>query len=174
MKTSRTLSLVAGIAAFLIMRIASLAAASLDDPFANYEPEATIDLASEDGVRTVKGEWRYSDTKIVEVDFKAPGSDGQPGSKPNKAYDFSPHAGAVDFDDSKWEVIRPATLDQRRSAGRLAFNWYRIKITVPERIGDFDPAGSTLVLATSVDDYAEIWVDGEIPRAMSASTIAST
>ena len=164
MKTSRSFFLVTGIAGFLMMR-AWLAAASLDEAFANHKPQATIDLASEDGVRIVKGEWRYSDTKIIEVDFTAAAANGQPGSKPNKAYDFSPHAGAVDFDASHWEVIHPATLDQRRSAGRLAFNWYRITITVPERVGDFNPAGSTLVFATSVDDYAEIWVDGEIPRA---------
>ena len=31
--------------------------------------DATIDLGSADGVKTVKGEWRYSDTKIVEADF---------------------------------------------------------------------------------------------------------
>jgi gluconolactonase len=71
--------------------------------------------------------------------------------------------------DSKWEVIDPTTLDKRRSAGRLALNWYRIKITVPERVGNFDPAGSTLVFATSTDDYAEIWVDGELPRAAGQS-----
>jgi len=80
-----------------------------------------------------------------------------------------PHAGRADFDDSKWEVIDPATLDQRRSAGKLAFNWYRIKITVPERVANFDPTGSTVVFTTSLDDYAEIWVDGEIPRAAGQS-----
>ncbi|HEY2922766.1 MAG TPA: SMP-30/gluconolactonase/LRE family protein [Candidatus Binatia bacterium] len=140
-------------------------AASLDDLLAKRKPEATIDLASRDGVRLIKGDWHYSDTKILEIDFKAPGVDGQPGTVPNKAYDFTPHAGRADFDDSKWKVIDPTTLDKRRSAGKLAFNWYRINITVPERVGPFDPTGSTLVFSTSLDDYAEIWVDGEIPRA---------
>ena len=88
---------------------------------------------------------------------------------PNRAYDFTPHAGRADFDDSKWEVIDPTTLDKRRSAGKLAFNWYRLKITVPERIGTFDPTGSTLVFSTSLDDYAEVWVDSEIPRAAGQS-----
>src|SRR5438046_9874089 len=67
------------------------------------------------------------------------------------------------------EVIDPTTLDKRRSAVKLAFNWYRIKITVPERIGNFTPAGSTVVFTTSLDDYAEIWVDGELPRAAGQS-----
>src|SRR5829696_7596599 len=33
------------------------------------KPDAMIDLATDDGLRSVKGEWRYSDTKIVEVDL---------------------------------------------------------------------------------------------------------
>ena len=36
-------------------------------------PDAAIDLATKDGVDLVKGQWRYSDTKIIEVDFKAAG-----------------------------------------------------------------------------------------------------
>ena len=144
-------------------------AASLDETLAKRKPEATINLATQDGVQLVRGEWRYSDVKIVEVDFKVAGLEGQPGNAPNRAYDITPHAGRADFDDSKWEVIEPATLDKRRTNGRLAFNWYRIKITVPESIGTFNPAGSTVVFATSLDDYAEIWVGGELPRAAGQS-----
>lgn len=133
------------------------------------QPGAVIDLATTEGVKMVKGEWRYSDTKIIEVDFKAPGPDNQPTGKAIKTYDYTPHAGASDFDDSKWEVLDPTTLNRRRSTGRICFNWYRIKITVPEKVGDFDPSGSTLVFGTSLDDYAEIWVDGELPRALGQS-----
>ncbi|HEX2230539.1 MAG TPA: SMP-30/gluconolactonase/LRE family protein [Candidatus Binatia bacterium] len=139
-------------------------AGTLDDVLSQRKPEAIIDLATRKGTELVRGEWRYSDVKIVEVDFTAPGPDGQPGNNPNKAYDFTPRAGRADFDDSEWEVIDPTGLATRRSAGKLAFNWYRIKITVPERVGSFDPTGSTLVFTASVDDYAEVWVDGEIPR----------
>jgi len=133
------------------------------------KPDATIDLGSLEGVHAVKGEWRYSDTKIVEADFRGPGADKQPTGAPVKTYDYTPHAGGADFDDSKWEVISPATLDQRRGNGRLGFNWYRIKLTIPDRIGDFDPIGTTAVFETSLDDYAEIWVDGELSRALGQS-----
>src|SRR5262249_32652494 len=88
---------------------------------------------------------------------------------PNKAYDYAPHAGGSDFDDSKWEAIQPTTLDARRGNGRLCFNWYRINITIPTRVGDVDLAGATAVFQTSLDDYAEIWVDGELPRALGQS-----
>lgn len=128
------------------------------------KPEATIDLATDEGAKLVKGEWRYSDTKIIEVDFKGPGADKQPTGTPNKTYDYTPKAGPADFDDSKWEVIRASSLDARRSTGRICFNWYRIKLTIPERAGDFDPTGSTVVFQTALDDYAEVWVDGEISR----------
>src|SRR5262249_12510323 len=143
---------------------APLAAQTDADP-PNGPPAATIDLATDSGVQMIKGTWRYSDTKIIETDFRAPGPDKQPTGAAIKTYDYTPHAGAADFDDSQWPSIAPTTLDQRRSTGRLCFNWYRIKITVPERVGTYDPRGATVVFETSVDDYAEVWVDGELKRA---------
>jgi gluconolactonase len=167
--TAEQVGLAIMLAALLVFAATFADARSLDDMLAKRKPDAAIDLATKAGVQLVKGDWRYSDTKIIEIDFSEPGPDGQPGSTPNKAHDFTPHAGRADFDDSRWEVIDPTTLDKRRSAGKLAFNWYRIKITVPERVGTFDPASSTLVFSTSLDDYAEIWVDSEIPRAAGQS-----
>jgi hypothetical protein len=61
-------------------------------------------------------------------------------------------------------VIAPETLSERRSPGKLCFNWYRLKFTVPKEIRGIDLTGSTIVLETALDDYAEIWVDGEIPH----------
>lgn len=132
-------------------------------------PDATIDLATDVGVKLVKGQWRYSDTKIVEADFRSPGPEGQPTGGPVKTYDYTPHAGGTNFDDSAWESIGATTLEQRRGQGRLGFNWYRIGLTVPDKIGDFDPGGSTAVFETSIDDYAEIWIDGELTRALGQS-----
>ena len=117
-------------------------------------------------MQSVGGEWRYSDAHVVEVDFRSPGADGQPTGAPVKTYECTPKAGRADFDDSSWERIEPTTLNARRGSGRMCFNWYRIRVTVPERIGGFDPTGATLVFETAVDDYAEIWVDGELARAL--------
>lgn len=128
------------------------------------DPLVTVDLTSTEGVKLVRGEWRYSDTRIIEVDFKAAGADGQPTGGAIKTYDYQPHAGGTDFDDSGWESLDPSSLSKRRGNGRISFNWYRINIQIPERVGDFDPAGTTAVFETSLDDYAEIWVDGELPR----------
>jgi gluconolactonase len=135
----------------------------------NTRPEAAIDLATDAGVQSVRGQWRYSDTRIVEVDFKSAGSDNQPTGAPVKTYDYAPHAGGADFDDSAWETIEPTTLVKRRGNGRLSFNWYRIKLTIPDRVGNFDPTGALAVFETSLDDYAEVWVDGELSRALGQS-----
>jgi gluconolactonase len=129
-------------------------------------PAASIDLSSREGVALVKGQWRYSDTRIVEVEYKGPGDDGQPTGAPVQTYDYLPKAGAADYDDSRWQIVDAITLSQRRGTGRLSFNWYRIALTIPERINGYDPTGSTVVFETSLDDYAEIWVDGELPRAL--------
>jgi gluconolactonase len=127
--------------------------------------DASIDLATDEGVKAVNGQWRYHDTVIVSTNFFEAGRDGQPGVKPTQTYDYEPHAGGAEFDDSQWQTIAPNTLDTRRGHGRLSFNWYRVTITVPNHIGGFDPTGSTAVFETSIDDYAEIWVDGELTRA---------
>jgi len=133
------------------------------------KPDAVIDLATREGVEVVKGQWRYSDTKIIPVDFKAAGPDKQPTGKPIKTYDFTPHAGGMDFDDSKWEILDPTTLEARRSTGRLCFNWYRINVTIPSSVNDVGIAGATAVFETSIDDYSEIWVDGELSRTLGQS-----
>ena len=55
---------------------------------------------------------------------------------------------------------------RRLAHGRVCFNWYRIAVTIPERVGDLDPSGSTVVFEVAIDDYAEVWVNGELPHAL--------
>jgi len=112
-----------------------------------------IDLRTKEGVTAVKGQWKYHDVKIVEVDGKGP--DG----KPNKTYNIEPRAEKADFDDSQWEAIAPESLKDRRSTGQVCFCWYRIKITIPP-----GAEGKAVFFQTTVDDYGEIWVDGRLPR----------
>jgi hypothetical protein len=100
-----------GVLLFLAGR--AFAETNADAP--SSKPDAVIDLATKEGVDLVKGQWRYSDTKIIQVDFKAAGADNQPTGKSIKTYDFAPHAGGADFDDSKWEAIEPPTLEARRT-----------------------------------------------------------
>jgi gluconolactonase len=134
------------------------------EDLASAAPPASVDLTTQAGVELVRGAWRYSDVEIVPTQHRAPDMNGQPTGAPVPAWDYQPHAGGREFDDSAWETLDPAMLKARRGHGRLSFNWYRLAITIPERVGTFDPSGSTVELETSLDDYAEIWVDGELPR----------
>jgi len=126
-------------------------------------PAAVVDLRTDDGARLVQAQWRYSDVGIVTVEHHDPGSDLRATGAPNRTNDITPQAQGADFDDSGWEAIAPAALEQRRSHGRLAFNWYRTRVTLPEKVGDLDVSGSTVLLELVLDDYAEIWVDGKLP-----------
>jgi len=160
MKARLIISVVAAIV--LLCGISARAQSIQDPPFGR--PDAVIDLATREGAGSVKAQWRYSDTRIIEVESRSPGADLKPSGAPIKTYDYTPHAGAADFNDSKWEVIDPTTLDARRSTGKLCFNWYRIAVTIPEKIGGFDPTGSTVAFEVVIDDYSEVWVDGKLPR----------
>jgi len=120
-----------------------------------------IDLSTKDGVAAVKGEWKYHDVRIVEVEGKAP--DG----RPNRTYNIEPRgdqASRPDYDDSRWEAIGPESIKSRRSTGQVCFCWYRIKITIPP-----EAAGKAVFFRTTVDDYGEVWVDGKLPRTVGKS-----
>lgn len=134
------------------------------DEIPGGKPETSIDLTTVEGAKTVKGIWKYSDTRIIETDFRAAGADNQPTGTAVKTYDYTPKAGSADFDDSEWETVPANELNKRRGNGRISFNWYRINITIPEIVNGFETRGATLVFQTALDDYAEIWVDGEISR----------
>ena len=137
-------------------------------------PDAVVDLQADEGAALVGGQWRYSDARVEEIDFvelagpSAPDPLG-PGTVPNRTYDVVPHAQAVDFDDSAWERLAPADTMRRLSTGRVCFNWYRIDVTIPDRVGTRDPTGTTAVFEIVIDDYAEVWVDGALPLALGQS-----
>ena len=129
-------------------------------------PDAIIDLQTDAGLDLVDGCWRYSDAQVHEIDFVAVGSGDDPlgpGTTPNRTYDVLPHAEAIDFDDSQWPILSPADTQLRLANGRVCFNWYRLEVTIPRRIGEISPSGSTVVFEVVVDDYAEVWVNGEMP-----------
>jgi gluconolactonase len=171
MKMNRQLGMwgVAGTLALAVSFAAGHATAqAVQDPPVG-RPDAVVDLASGEGVLLVRGQWRYHDVQIVDADSRKPGPDLKPSGDPIKTNDYAPHAGVTDFDDSQWEAIDATTLDQRRSTAKVCFNWYRINITIPEKVADFETRGSTVAFEIVIDDYAEIWVDGHMPRILGQS-----
>jgi gluconolactonase len=132
-------------------------------------PDAVVDLQSDAGAELVGAVWRYSDARVEEVDFVELGSAEDPlgpGTVPNRTYEVVPHAEAAGYDDSGWRVLRPGETQARLADGRVCFNWYRTRVTLPEQVGDTEVDGSTVVFEVVVDDYAEVWVDGELPHAL--------
>lgn len=118
-----------------------------------------VNLMTQDGVAAFSAQWKNMDVKIVEA---APMANAGPQWK--SSYDIQPHAGEMGFDDSSWPVIEAKSLADRRGGGRLFMTWYRANLTIPEKIGDFTTAGATAVLTFTIDDYAEAWVNGAMPR----------
>jgi gluconolactonase len=124
-------------------------------------PDAIVDLQTTEGVALVGGRWRYADARVEEIDFVELGSPEDPlgpGTVPNRTYDV--------VQDGEWRDLAPAETMLRLANGRVCFNWYAIEVTVPERLGDFDPTGATVVFEVIVDDYAEVWVNGTLPHAL--------
>ena len=146
--------------------VPALASAQFRPEAWNPRPQAIVDLDSVDGLALVQGTWRYRDATVVDVEHHAVGADLRPSGPPNRTQDVSPQAGAADFDDAAWPVLAPGTLEARRGNGRLSFNWYRLHLTLPAKVGGFDVAGSTVVFEVVVDDYAEVWVDGAMAPAL--------
>ena len=154
--------------AFVAATLCTAAVALAGDPapLPVGAPAATVDLTTADGAATLGARWRVHDVRIVDAPFRAPDGDGKPNGSPLSTFDIEPKAGAAAFDDSDWEIVDPSTLGRRRGGGRLSFVWYRVDLTVPESIGGVTTESGTLVLRLTVDDYAEVWVDGVLPRSV--------
>jgi gluconolactonase len=127
-------------------------------------PDAIVDLRTKAGVALVSGLWRYKDAAIVPTEFRAPGADLKPTGMPISTFDVMPKAGVAGYDDHDWTAIDATSLEARRTNGRLSLGWYRLTVTIPERVGQLQTSGSTVVFEIVVDDYAEVWVDGQFPR----------
>jgi gluconolactonase len=124
-------------------------------------PDAIVDLQSTDGVALVGGQWRYADARVEEIEFVELGSPTDPlgpGTVPNRTYDV--------VRDGEWRDLKPEDTMLRLANGRVCFNWYAIDLTIPKRLGELDPTGATVVLEVVIDDYAEVWVNGELPHAL--------
>jgi gluconolactonase len=123
-------------------------------------PVYAVDLMMVEGSALFGAQWKTREAKIIEVA-------AIPEAMPEftTTYDIDPHAGEDGFDDAAWPTIAPTALGAKRGGGRVSFLWFRARLTIPARRGAFDPSGAQAVLALCVDDYAEVWVNGVLPRA---------
>jgi len=123
-------------------------------------PAHVVDLMTPAGSAAFGAVWRGHEAKLVECPAL---SDSRPEFP--TTYDVEPHAELLGFDDAAWSVIPPDDLGGRRGGGMISFFWYRATLTFPAEAIGFATDGTRAVLRINVDDYAEIWVNGAMPRA---------
>ena len=114
-------------------------------------PRITVNIGEESGRSATGATWRYAVGYVPgEVNGGLIFERGDP----------SP-ARLADYDDSGWEEI--TDLPQRNSGG-FTFCWYRTRITIPETVDGNPTTGMRVQFETCVDDYGEIWIDGQCNR----------
>jgi gluconolactonase len=123
-------------------------------------PAHVVDLMTGDGSAAFGARWKAMEAKIVECPAL---SDSMAEFK--TTYDIEPHAELRGFDDADWREVAATDLGARRGGGMISFVWFRTTLTIPASVAGFDTAGAKAVLTVNVDDYAEVWVNGELPRA---------
>jgi hypothetical protein len=123
-------------------------------------PVHVVDLMTAEGSAAFGARWKGLEAKLIEVPAL---SDSRPEFK--STYDVEPHAELLGYDDSAWDVVPATDLGGRRGGGMISFFWYRATLTIPADAAGFATDGAKAVLRVNVDDYAEIWVNGELPRA---------
>jgi len=122
-------------------------------------PAHVVDLMTVAGSAAFGARWRGIEAKLVECPAL---SDSMPEFR--TTYDVEPHAELLGFDDSAWPEIAPDDLGAKRGGGMVSFFWFRATLTIPVEVQGFATADARTVFTVNVDDYAEVWVNGEMPR----------
>ncbi len=116
---------------------------------------AKLNLEKAEHLELTNAQWRYADGLVP----------GEPNGGLVDQLTETP-ARLADYDDSNW-----ATCEDIRAAVSkgLCFGWYRITVTLPEEVDGVSVAGSQVWFHTCIDDYGEVWVDGDIDVAFGES-----
>jgi gluconolactonase len=120
-------------------------------------PRVALDLNKEEDRQKVKGVWRHALGLV-------PGEQNQGLVGELEA---SP-ARLVDYDDSKWQVWD--NVREPVSKG-FTFGWWRITIELPESLDGMSLAGSNVLFETNVDNYGEVWIDGQMTDFANAAVV---
>ncbi len=113
-------------------------------------PRVALDLNPAEDRQKVKGEWRVAMGLVP----------GEPNEGLTAQLLASP-ARMADYDDSAWKVC--PNIRESMSVG-FTFAWYRITVELPQQVNGVAIEGSRLWFETNIDNYGEIWVNGQIDR----------
>ncbi len=130
-------------------------------------PVAIIDLTNPSSLELVKGNWKTKQALISQKVFYSPGPSSTdslhlyPTGKQLRSNYLIPTAHSKDFDDHDWNMVSPDQLSARQGNGLLSFVWYRINLTIPQKVGNLNIQDQEIYLDIVADDYSEIWVNGK-------------
>jgi hypothetical protein len=113
-------------------------------------PRVALDLNNADDRQKVAGEWRVGEGFVP----------GEPNEGLTARLLASPPRTA-DFDDSSWPVC--ANIRESLSEG-FTFAWYRITVELLHETNGMALEGAWLWFETNVDNYGEVWINGQIDR----------
>jgi gluconolactonase len=111
-------------------------------------PRVALDLNKEADRQKVRGVWRRALGLVP----------GEPNQGLVAELESSP-ARLADYDDSGWEIT--GNVRDLVSKG-FTFGWWRITVELPEEIEGVPIAGSNVVFETNIDNYGEVWIDGDL------------
>jgi hypothetical protein len=131
-------------------------------------PAHVVDLMTVDGSALFGMRWKAKEAKIVECPAL---SDSMP--EFTTTYDIEPHAELSGFDDSTWPEVAATELGAKRGGGMVSFFWFRATLTMPTNVAGFATEATKAVFTVNVDDYAEVWINGVLPRAAGRPTPAA-
>ena len=100
-------------------------------------PDAMVDLRTTEGAVRVNAQWRYSDTKISQIEHRSVGADLKASGPKNRTFDFAPDARAASSPSPIFRSLGGFTLRQQSWASgersRLQFHWLvRIRWSLPQ------------------------------------------
>jgi len=113
-------------------------------------PRIALDLNNAADRHHIQGQWRVAPGLVP----------GQPNEGLTARLLGTP-ARLADYDDSGWEIC--TNIRQSLSEG-FTFAWYRISVELPAQINGVSLTGSRVWFETNIDNYGEIWVNGQIDR----------
>jgi len=110
----------------------------------------SLNLENSEDLESANAQWKFAPGLVP----------GEPNEGLTAGLSGSP-ARLADYNDSAWEVCD--NIQEGRSSG-LTFGWFRITVTLPQQVHGVDIKGSRIFFETCIDDYGEVWVNGECDR----------
>lgn len=113
-------------------------------------PRASFNLQHLDDLRALKAQWRFAPGLVP----------GEPNEGLISQLDAVP-CRLPQYDDAHWEVRDDITAWHSHG---LTFAWYRLTATLPDTVQGNPIRGTRMLFETCIDDYGEIWINGECDR----------